>query len=149
MRYRPDLGLVLRDVSFTVKAGEKLGIVGRTGSGKSSTLLSLFRVIEPAEGTILVDGVDITTLGLHDLRSAISIVPQSSELFEVMCFSVVLERMLIFFGMQGTVRQNTDPAEEHHDTDIWGVLTQVSASTPITIFMSERNASTVPHARVR
>lgn len=83
MRYRPDLDLALRNVSFTVKAGEKLGIVGRTGSGKSSTVLSLFRVIEPAEGAIFIDGVDITTLGLHDLRSAISIVPQLPELFEV------------------------------------------------------------------
>ena len=83
MRYRPELDLVLRNISFTVRPGEKLGIVGRTGSGKSSTLLSLFRVIEPAGGTILIDGVDTTTLGLHDLRSSISIVPQSPELFEV------------------------------------------------------------------
>ncbi|TBU30707.1 metal resistance protein YCF1 [Dichomitus squalens] len=105
-RYRPELDLVLKDLNIKIKACEKIGIVGRTGSGKSSTLLSLFRVIEPASGTIYIDGVDITKIGLHDLRSAISIVPQSPDLFE------------------GTIRDNIDPLGASSDADIWVALEQ-------------------------
>ncbi|KAG1817496.1 P-loop containing nucleoside triphosphate hydrolase protein [Suillus subaureus] len=96
-RYRPGLDLVLKEISMTIKPKEKIGICGRTGAGKSSLLLALFRIIEPASGTIFIDKVDITKLGLHDLRSAISIVPQSPDLFE------------------GTLRENIDPASEHQD----------------------------------
>lgn len=103
-RYRPGLDLVLKDISMTIKPKEKIGICGRTGAGKSSLLLALFRIIEPASGTIFIDKVDITKLGLHDLRSAISIVPQSPDLFE------------------GTLRENIDPAGEHQDVDIWTAL---------------------------
>ncbi|KAG1838637.1 P-loop containing nucleoside triphosphate hydrolase protein [Suillus subalutaceus] len=103
-RYRPGLDLVLKDISMTIKPREKIGICGRTGAGKSSLLLALFRIIEPASGTIFIDKVDITKLGLHDLRSAISIVPQSPDLFE------------------GTLRENIDPAGEHQDVDIWTAL---------------------------
>ncbi|KZV64400.1 P-loop containing nucleoside triphosphate hydrolase protein [Peniophora sp. CONT] len=106
LRYRPELDLVLRDISLKFKPAEKIGICGRTGAGKSSLLLALFRVLEPAGGTIYIDGVDITTIGLHDLRSAISIVPQSPDLFE------------------GTVRENIDPVGEHADADIWVALEQ-------------------------
>jgi ATP-binding cassette subfamily C (CFTR/MRP) protein 1 len=70
-------------------------------------LLALFRVLEPASGSIIIDGVDITKIGLHDLRSAVSIVPQSPELFE------------------GTIRENIDPVGEHQDMDIWVALEQV------------------------
>lgn len=69
MRYREGLDLVLKGVNFTVKGGEKVGLVGRTGAGKSSLTLALFRIIEPAAGTIMIDGVDVSKLGLHDLRS--------------------------------------------------------------------------------
>lgn len=105
-RYRPELDLVLKDINVTIEPKHKIGIVGRTGSGKSSLLLSLFRVIEPVEGTILIDGVDVTQIGLHDLRSAISIVPQSPDMFE------------------GTLRENIDPVGEHQDADIWVALGQ-------------------------
>jgi len=80
-RYRPDLDLVIRNLTFSVKSGEKIGIVGRTGAGKSSVLLGLFRLIEPAQGTILIDTVDITRIGLEDLRSRITIIPQDPVLF--------------------------------------------------------------------
>ncbi|KAG6375249.1 ABC transporter type 1, transmembrane domain-containing protein [Boletus reticuloceps] len=104
MRYRPELDLVLKEISLTIKPKEKIGIVGRTGAGKSSLLLALFRIIEAASGKILIDGVDIGTVGLHDLRSMISIVPQSPDLFE------------------GTLRENIDPVGEYQDADIWVAL---------------------------
>ncbi|CCL99693.1 uncharacterized protein FIBRA_01714 [Fibroporia radiculosa] len=105
-RYRPELDLALRDISIKINHREKIGICGRTGSGKSTLLLTLFRIIEPASGTIFIDGVDITKVGLHDLRSAISIVPQSPDLFE------------------GTIRENVDPTGEHQDADLWVALGQ-------------------------
>ena len=74
----------------------------------SQLLLALFRILEPAEGNILIDGVDITKIGLYDLRSAMTIVPQSPDLFE------------------GTVRENVDPVGEHQDADIWEALNQAS-----------------------
>ncbi|OJA12951.1 hypothetical protein AZE42_07484 [Rhizopogon vesiculosus] len=103
-RYRPELDLVLKDISMTIKPKEKIGICGRTGAGKSSLLLALFRIIEPASGTIFIDKVDIGKLGLHDLRSAVSIVPQNPDLFE------------------GTLRENIDPVGQHQDVDIWTAL---------------------------
>jgi len=105
-RYRPELDLVLKDISLTIAPAEKLGVCGRTGAGKSSLLLALFRIIEGVEGSIVIDGVDLKTIGLHDLRSSISIVPQMPDLFE------------------GTLRENIDPIGEHDDADIWIALGQ-------------------------
>ncbi|KAL6300043.1 metal resistance protein YCF1 [Sparassis latifolia] len=105
-RYRPELDLVLKNITVKINHREKIGICGRTGSGKSSLLLSLFRIIEPSSGAIYVDGVDITKVGLHDLRSSISIVPQSPDLFE------------------GTIRDNIDPTGAHQDVEIWTALEQ-------------------------
>ncbi|KDR65747.1 hypothetical protein GALMADRAFT_232908 [Galerina marginata CBS 339.88] len=105
-RYRAGLDLVLKDISVKIKPKEKIGICGRTGAGKSSLLLALFRIIEPVNGTIYIDSVDIATIGLHDLRSALSIVPQSPDLFE------------------GTLRENIDPVGEYSDADIWTALEQ-------------------------
>ncbi|KAG6899872.1 hypothetical protein C0993_005842 [Termitomyces sp. T159_Od127] len=105
-KYRPELDFVLKDISLVIKPKEKIGVCGRTGAGKSSLLLALFRIIEPVEGKIFIDSVDITMVGLHDLRSNISIVPQSPDLFE------------------GTLRENIDPVGEHTDADIWNALSQ-------------------------
>ncbi|XP_041776330.1 multidrug resistance-associated protein 1 isoform X10 [Anopheles merus] len=104
VRYREGLELVLRGISFTVNGGEKVGIVGRTGAGKSSLTLALFRIIESAGGSIVIDGQDISQLGLHALRSRLTIIPQDPVLFS------------------GTLRINLDPFNAHSDDDIWKAL---------------------------
>ncbi|KAH7372901.1 hypothetical protein KP509_17G027800 [Ceratopteris richardii] len=106
LRYRPSTPLVLRGVTFTILSGEKVGVVGRTGSGKSTLLVAIFRLVEPCGGQILIDGIDITSLGLHDLRSKLGIIPQDPVLFE------------------GTVRNNLDPLGIHSDEEIWRALDQ-------------------------
>ncbi|XP_059610916.1 ATP-binding cassette sub-family C member 4-like [Phlebotomus argentipes] len=103
LRYSSDSEKVLKDLNFSINAGEKVGIVGRTGAGKSSMIQALFR-LAPIEGRIEIDGVDTQTLGLHDLRSKISIIPQDPILFS------------------GTLRSNLDPFEERKDVDIWSAL---------------------------
>lgn len=106
MRYRPELELCLREVSFTINGGERVGVVGRTGAGKSSLTLAIFRILEAAAGKISIDGVDVSTIGLHDLRSVVSIIPQDPQLFE------------------GTLRQNIDPTNSASDADLWQALSQ-------------------------
>ncbi|EGT36964.1 hypothetical protein CAEBREN_30759 [Caenorhabditis brenneri] len=103
-RYREGLDLVLHDISLDVGAGEKIGIVGRTGAGKSSFALALFRMIEPVTGRILIDGIDISKKGLHDLRSNITIIPQNPVLFS------------------GTLRFNLDPFSTYSDDELWKAL---------------------------
>jgi len=76
MRYQDSSELVLRGISFEVSGGEKVGIVGRTGAGKSSLVLGLFRILESAGGGIFIDDVDISKIGLHTLRSRMTIIPQ-------------------------------------------------------------------------
>ncbi|XP_031262573.1 ABC transporter C family member 10-like [Pistacia vera] len=104
IRYRPDAPLVLRGISCTFEGGHKIGIVGRTGSGKTTLIGALFRLVEPAGGKIIVDGIDICKIGLHDLRTRFGIIPQDPTLFN------------------GTVRYNLDPLSEHTDKEIWEVL---------------------------
>ncbi|GLT68257.1 hypothetical protein SLA2020_405060 [Shorea laevis] len=104
LRYRPELPPVLHGLSFTVPPSEKLGIVGRTGAGKSSMLNALFRIVEMERGRILIDACDIAKFGLTDLRKTLSIIPQSPVLFS------------------GTVRFNLDPFRENNDANLWEAL---------------------------
>ncbi|KAF1953987.1 multidrug resistance-associated protein 5 [Byssothecium circinans] len=106
MRYRDGLPLVLKDLSMHVAAGERIGVVGRTGAGKSSIMSTLFRLTELSGGSITIDGVNISTIGLHDLRSKLAIIPQDPTLFK------------------GTIRSNLDPFNEHSDLELWSALRQ-------------------------
>lgn len=83
LRYREGLDLVLNGITLHVAPGEKVGICGRTGAGKSSLTMALFRILEPAAGSIAIDGVDIAKIGLHELRSKLSIIPQDPVSFEL------------------------------------------------------------------
>ncbi|KAJ6886454.1 hypothetical protein NC651_026975 [Populus alba x Populus x berolinensis] len=104
LRYRPELPPVLHGLSFTIFPSDKVGIVGRTGAGKSSMLNALFRIVELERGRILIDDCDIAKFGLMDLRKVLGIIPQSPVLFS------------------GTVRFNLDPFSEHNDADLWEAL---------------------------
>jgi ABC-type multidrug transport system fused ATPase/permease subunit len=105
VKYRAELDpCVLSEVTCSIHAGEKVGIVGRTGAGKSTLSLGLFRLLEPAGGTIRIDGVDIARIGLHDLRRRLTIIPQDPVLFA------------------GTLRANLDPFGERTDAELWSCL---------------------------
>ncbi|NXE48712.1 MRP3 protein, partial [Casuarius casuarius] len=104
VRYRKGLDLVLQDLNLQVHGGEKIGIVGRTGAGKSSMTLCLFRILEAVKGEIKIDGVKISDIGLHDLRSKLTIIPQDPVLFS------------------GTLRMNLDPFNKYSDEEIWKAL---------------------------
>uniref|UniRef100_A0A8C0HR50 Canalicular multispecific organic anion transporter 2 n=1 Tax=Buteo japonicus TaxID=224669 RepID=A0A8C0HR50_9AVES len=104
VRYRKGLDLVLKGLNLQVHGGEKIGIVGRTGAGKSSMTLCLFRILEAVKGEIKIDGVKISEIGLHDLRSRLTIIPQDPVLFS------------------GTLRMNLDPFNKYSDEEIWKAL---------------------------
>lgn len=106
MRYRENLPLVLQGFSMHVQGGERIGVVGRTGAGKSSIMSTLFRLVELSGGSITIDGENISKIGLHDLRSRLAIIPQDPTLF------------------RGTIRSNLDPFNEHTDLELWGALRQ-------------------------
>nr|XP_023403921.1 multidrug resistance-associated protein 1-like isoform X2 [Loxodonta africana] len=103
-RYRDDLGLALQDITFRTHGEEKIGIVGRTGAGKSTLSNCLFRVVERSGGKIIIDGIDISTIGLHDLRGKLNIIPQDPILFS------------------GSLQMNLDPLDKYSDGELWEVL---------------------------
>ena len=108
LRYDADSKLVLKNVSFETQACEKIGIVGRTGAGKSSLIVALFRLTELESGKISIDGKNCAQMGLHDLRKKISIIPQDPILFST------------------TLRQNLDPFDQYEDSEVWSALEQVN-----------------------
>ncbi|XP_031635556.1 multidrug resistance-associated protein 4-like [Contarinia nasturtii] len=112
LRYAENSGRILRNLTFRINAKEKVGVVGRTGAGKSSIIQSLFRLAQN-EGQILIDGIDIGVIGLHDLRKKISIIPQEAVLFS------------------GSLRFNLDPFEERTDDELWNSLEQVELKSVI------------------
>lgn len=113
MRYRSDTPLVLKGLHASIAGGERIGVVGRTGSGKSSLLLAILRLVEPSldglekyEPPIEVDGVDVLRIGIRELRSRLGIIPQNPVLFS------------------GTIRSNIDPFDEYSNEQIWNALVQ-------------------------
>ncbi|CCH46371.1 Oligomycin resistance ATP-dependent permease [Wickerhamomyces ciferrii] len=104
LRYRDGLPLVLKNLNVNIKGGEKIGICGRTGAGKSSIMTALYRLSELAEGDIIIDDINIKQLGLYELRSKLSIIPQDPVLF------------------QGSIRKNLDPFDEHDEDKLWDAL---------------------------
>ncbi|KAF9298774.1 hypothetical protein BGZ88_004679 [Linnemannia elongata] len=126
MKYAPEAPAVIKDVSFTIKAGEKVGVVGRTGSGKSTFAISLFRFMDPVGGTITIDGIDICKIGLQDLRSNLTIIPQDPILFK------------------GTLRSNLDPFGEREDRELWEALRRshlIPDTNPSSRIPSHRNSA--------
>lgn len=103
LRYRPNAPLVLKGINCTFREGARVGVVGRTGSGKTTLISALFRLVEPESGKILIDGLDICCMGLKDLRMKLSIIPQEPTLF------------------RGSIRTNIDPLGLHSDQEIWEV----------------------------
>ena len=127
--YAPDLPPVLKGVSFSINRNERVGVVGRTGAGKSSLTLALFRFLEARSGSIHIDGVDISKIKLHDLRSRLAIIPQDPVLFS------------------GTVRSNLDPFDNHTDAALRDCLERVhlvSASGATTPSTSTAASSVTP-----
>ncbi|KAJ2885522.1 ATP-binding cassette glutathione S-conjugate transporter ycf1 [Coemansia aciculifera] len=104
LRYRPELKPMLNGLSFVIRSKERVGIVGRTGAGKSSLTNALMRLVEADSGSIVIDGTDISTIGLYDLRSRIGIIPQDPSLFE------------------GTIRDNLDPTRQYTDDEVWAAI---------------------------
>jgi ABC-type multidrug transport system fused ATPase/permease subunit len=124
--YASDLPPVLKGLSFSVKRNQRVGVVGRTGAGKSSLTLALFRFLEAREGIVLIDGIDISKIRLHDLRSRLAIIPQDPVLFS------------------GTVRSNLDAFDEHNDAELRDALERVHLVKGTTAASAEPSGTTTP-----
>ncbi|KAK7678757.1 hypothetical protein QCA50_018192 [Cerrena zonata] len=116
IRYRPNLPLVLKNLNFNIYPGEKVGICGRTGAGKSSIMTALYRLNELETGSIRIDGLDISQMGLYDLRSRLSIIPQDPVLF------------------QGSIRRNLDPFDQYDDDILWDSLRRAGLIDELQLF---------------
>ncbi|KAJ7124701.1 P-loop containing nucleoside triphosphate hydrolase protein [Mycena filopes] len=129
VKYALELPAVLQGISFTLKAGERVGLIGRTGSGKSTLAMSMLRFVDPASGRIVIDGIDISTIGINDLRSRLTFIPQDATLFS------------------GTLRDNLDPFGDHDDAACLDALYRVhmiSDSPTGSRGPSSRGQSTAP-----
>lgn len=111
IRYRPNAPIVLKGITCTFSEGTRVGVVGRTGSGKTTLISALFRLVEPYSGQIIIDGIDICSIGLRDLRLKLSIIPQDPTLFK------------------GSIRTNLDPLGLHSDDEIWKVVSRTFHET--------------------
>ncbi|KAF8178262.1 multidrug resistance-associated ABC transporter [Pholiota molesta] len=123
VRYAPHLPNVLHNLYFEIKAGEKIGVIGRTGSGKSTLALSFFRFVEALQGSILIDGIDISKIGITDLRTRLTIIPQDPTL------------------LSGTLRSTLDVFGEYEDAEIYETLSRVhlilSSSSAVQLELTE------------
>ncbi|KAI7934963.1 hypothetical protein MJO29_016226 [Puccinia striiformis f. sp. tritici] len=126
VKYADHLPAALKSISFEIKPREKVGIIGRTGSGKSTLAMSLLRILEATGGSIILDGIDISRIGLQDLRTRITIVSQDVTLFE------------------GTVRDNLDPLHIHSDEECWEVLRSCGLASSTAIFGAHESPLTTP-----
>ncbi|KAF8211386.1 multidrug resistance-associated ABC transporter [Mycena galopus ATCC 62051] len=122
VKYAPNLPSVLHGITFALKARERVGIIGRTGSGKSTLATSFLRFVEPTSGRIIVDGIDISTIGLNDLRTRLTFIPQDAVLFS------------------GTIRDNLDPFDEYEDAELEGALSRVHLLTR-SAYQSQRTST--------
>lgn len=123
IRYRSNAPLVLKGITCTFQEGTRVGIVGRTGSGKTTLISALFRLVEPASGKILIDGLDICSMGLKDLRMKLSIIPQEPTLF------------------RGSIRTNLDPLGLYSDDEIWKALEKCQLKTTISALPNKLDSS--------
>jgi ABC-type multidrug transport system fused ATPase/permease subunit len=124
LRYRPELPLVLRGLDFSIPPGSKVGVVGRTGAGKSTLMVALLRIVELCEGRIMIDGVDHQSLGLSKLRSKIAVIPQDPVLFS------------------GSIRSNLDPFNEYSDETLLDVLARVGLYSSSSSSSGNQSSST-------
>ncbi|KAK3846019.1 MAG: P-loop containing nucleoside triphosphate hydrolase protein [Linnemannia gamsii] len=129
LSYRKNTPPVLKDVSFTINPKEKVGIVGRTGSGKSTLLVGLLRIVEATSGAILIDGVDISKIGLKDLRTKVGIIPQEPVLFV------------------GTIRTNLDPFGQYEDNAIWRALDAVHLGEKVKEMPLKLDSPVIEHGK--
>ncbi|KAL9657812.1 hypothetical protein ABK040_013150 [Willaertia magna] len=127
LRYREDLDFVLKGLTLEINGTEKVGVVGRTGSGKSTLMSALFRIVELAEGNIVIDGIDISKIGLYDLRSKLAIIPQDPVMFS------------------GTVRFNLDPFDMYSDQQIWQALERSHMKEAISKLSGQLEAKVVEY----